>query len=69
MNDNMNTLKEQTDNTFLDNHESKEKITLYDLNSQKPIENMPYIYCPKCKNKIVANSKFCNSCGYKLNRR
>ena len=64
MNDN---LKKQTDNNVFD--ESKEKITLYDINSQKSIETMPYIYCPNCKNKIVANSKFCNLCGYKLKRK
>ena len=48
---------------------SGDKITLYDLNALKPIENMPYIYCPNCKNKVIANANFCSLCGTKISGR
>lgn len=48
---------------------NSDKITLYDLNCPKPIENMPYIYCPNCNNKVIADSRFCSFCGTKISRK
>lgn len=69
VNNNPQTNLNTPDGNNLVQNKNYDKITLYDLNSPKPIENMPYIFCPSCKNKVIADSKFCSTCGYQISRR
>lgn len=50
------------------NLENTDTITLYDINKPKPVEDMPYIFCPRCKGKVIADSRFCSSCGNQVSR-
>lgn len=45
-----------------------ENITLMDVHNPKPLEDMPYTFCPRCNCKVTANSKFCSSCGNQVSR-
>lgn len=45
-----------------------DNIILYDINKSIPVEDMPYFFCTKCNNRVIADSKFCSSCGNRFNR-
>ena len=51
---------------FSNNNE--DVLTLYDINQPKSVEDMPYIFCPSCNNRVIANSNFCSSCGNQISR-
>jgi len=55
-------------NSFEPNLENTDIITLYDISKPKPVENMPYIFCPRCHGKVIADSRFCSSCGNQVSR-
>lgn len=55
-------------NSVESNLQNLDTITLYDINKPKPIEDMPYIYCSRCKGKVIADSRFCSSCGNQISR-
>jgi len=48
--------------------DNENSITLYDIHQPKPVEDMPYIFCSRCNNRVVANSNFCSSCGNQISR-
>lgn len=50
------------------NYNNDQYINLNDMNTKKFIDNMPYVFCPKCGNKVIADSNFCGNCGYRINR-
>lgn len=64
----------QTDRRIYDinqnvtNYKDEQYINLNNMNTQKSIDNMPYIFCSKCGNKVIVDSNFCVNCGSRVNR-
>ena len=63
------TQNTQTMNSSVEsNLQNSDTITLYDINKPKPVEDMPYIFCHMCKGRVIADSRFCSSCGNQVSR-
>lgn len=69
-NNDKNIENQQEIQEFNENLKSKENniIIFQNMNISKSIENMPYIFCKKCGNKVIADSNFCSNCGYQVSK-
>ena len=68
MNNNITQNTQIINNSFESNLENADTITLYDINKPKPVEDMPYIFCHRSKGRVIADSRFCSSCGNQVSR-